>query len=404
MTNDKKWLSVVGIGEDGLSGLSAIARFLVERAEVIFGGSRHLAMLPPDERQKITWSSPISVSVKEILRRRGQAVCVLASGDPMCFGVGVTLAREIPMSEMTVVPAPSAFSLACARLGWPLAEVETLSLCGRSPALLQAFIYPGARLLILSQNGQTPAVVADILTKRGFGGSKIIVLERMGGSKERIVEGTAASWTKTELADLNTVAVECIADASVVPLSRLAGLPDDVYQHDGQLTKRQMRAITLSALAPLPGQLLWDVGAGCGSIAIEWMRSHPRCRAIAIEQNPTRLQYIAANAAALGTPDLQIVAGKAPAALFNLPQPDAIFVGGGATSENLFETCWDALRPGGRFVANAVTLSSEYKLLQWHKQKGGDLIRVAVQQAAPIGGFLGWKPMVPVTQWIAVKN
>ncbi|NEQ19627.1 MAG: precorrin-6y C5,15-methyltransferase (decarboxylating) subunit CbiE [Microcoleus sp. SIO2G3] len=399
-----KWLSVVGIGEDGLSGLSMIACSLVERAEAIVGGKRHLAMLPPDDpREKIIWASPISNSIEEILRRRGRSVCVLASGDPMCFGIGVTLTRKIPISEMTIIPAPSSFSLACARLGWSLTEVETLSLNGRPPALIQAAIYPKARLLILSEGKETPAIVADILTKRGFSGSKITVLEHMGGSQERIIEGTAASWTTTELADLNTIAVECIADAGVVPLPRLPGLPDDAYHHDGQLTKREVRAITLSALAPIPGQLLWDVGAGCGSIGIEWMRSHPRCRAIAIEQNSTRLQYIADNAAALGTPYLQIVAGKAPAALKNLPQPDAIFVGGGATAEGLFEVCWEPLRPGGRFVANAVTVESEQKLLQWHNQVGGELIRVAVQRAAPIGGFLGWKPMVPVTQWVVVK-
>ncbi|MBW4499568.1 MAG: precorrin-6y C5,15-methyltransferase (decarboxylating) subunit CbiE [Scytonema hyalinum WJT4-NPBG1] len=399
-----KWLSVVGIGEDGLSGLSAIARSLVERAEAIVGGKRHLAMLPSDDpREKLIWTSPISDSIEEILRRRDQSVCVLASGDPMCFGIGVTLTRKIPISEMTIIPAPSSFSLACARLGWSLTEVETLSLNGRPPAVIQATIYPKARLLILSEGKETPAIVADILTKRGFSDSKITVLEHMGGSQERIIEGTAASWTTTELADLNTIAVECIADAGVVPLPRLAGLPDDAYHHDGQLTKREVRAITLSALAPTPGQLLWDVGAGCGSIGIEWMRSHPRCRAIAIEQNSTRLQYIADNAAALGTPYLQIVAGKAPAALKDLPQPDAIFVGGGATTEGLFEVCWEALRPGGRFVANAVTVESEQKLLQWHNQVGGELIRVAVQRAAPIGGFLGWKPMVPVTQWVVVK-
>ena len=408
----QKWLSVVGIGEDGLSGLSAfasggalpIARSLVERAQVLVGGKRHLAMLPPDDsREKLLWTSPISHSIEEILRRRGQSVCVLASGDPMCFGIGVTLSRHIPISEMTIIPAPSSFSLACARLGWSLTEVETLSLNARPPALIQAAIYPGARLLILSEGKETPAIVAEILTKRGFSDSKITVLEHMGGSHERIIAGTAASWTTTELADLNTIAVECIGDAGVIPLPRLAGLPDDAYHHDGQLTKREVRAITLSALAPTPGQLLWDVGAGCGSIGIEWMRSHSRCRAIAIEQNSTRLQYIADNAAALGTPNLQIIAGKAPAALKDLPQPDAIFIGGGATAEGLFEVCWEALPSGGRFVANAVTVESEQKLLQWHNQVGGELIRVAVQRAAPIGGFLGWKPMVPVTQWVVRK-
>lgn len=399
-----KWLSVVGIGEDGLSGLSVFVSSLVERAEVIVGGKRHLAMLPPDDpREKIIWASPISVSVDEIVRRRGQSVCVLASGDPMCFGIGVTLIRQIPISEMTIIPAPSSFSLACARLGWSLTDVEILSLNGRPPGLIQAAIYPKARLLILSEGKETPAIVAKILTKSGFSGSKITVLEHMGGSQERMIAGTAASWTITEVADLNTIAVECIADAGVIPLPRLAGLPDDAYHHDGQLTKREVRAITLSALAPMPGQLLWDVGAGCGSIGIEWMRSHPRCRAIAIEQNSTRLQYIVDNAAALGTPNLQIIAAKAPAGLKDLPQPDAIFIGGGATTENLFEVCWEALRLGGRFVANAVTVESEQKLLQWHNQVGGELTRVAVQRAAPIGGFLGWKPMVPVTQWVVMK-
>jgi precorrin-6Y C5,15-methyltransferase (decarboxylating) len=398
-----KWLSVVGIGEDGLSELSAVARSLVERAEVVFGGKRHLAMLCDEPQEKISWSVPITASVDEILQRRGKSVCVLASGDPMCFGIGVTLTRKIPVSEMTIIPAPSSFSLACARLGWPLTEVETLSLNGRPIALIQTAIYPQARLLILSQGKETPAIVADILTKRGFGSSKITVLERMGGSEERIISGTAASWAITDLADLNTIAVECNADKGIVPLPRLSGLPDDAYHHDGQLTKREVRAITLSSLAPTPGQLLWDVGAGCGSIGIEWMRSHPRCRAIAIEQNSTRVQYIADNATALGTPELQIIAGSSPIVLKDLPQPDAIFIGGGATTEGVFEVCWEALREGGRLVANAVTIESEQKLLQWHNLVGGELTRIAVQRVAPIGGFLGWKPMVPVTQWMAHK-
>lgn len=401
----QKWLSIIGIGEDGLEGISQIARSLIDRAEVIVGGKRHLAMLREDDsREKIIWSSPISISIDEILQRRGQLVCVLASLDPMCFGIGVTLLRHVPINEMIIVSAPSSFSLACARLGWALTEVETLSLNARPPAIIQAFIYPGAKLLILSEGEQTPAIVADILTKRGYGNSKITVLERMGGSQERIVTSTAASWNITDIAALNTIAVECVADAGVIPLSRLAGLPDDAYQHDGQLTKREVRAITLAALASIPGQLLWDVGAGCGSIGIEWMRTHPRCQAIAIEQNPARIQYIIDNANALGTPFLQIIQGKASDVLADLPTPDAIFIGGGATSAGIFDKCWLALRPGGRLVANAVTVESEQKLLQWHQQVGGELIRVAVQRAAPIGGFLGWKPMVPVTQWVAIKE
>ena len=400
----QKWLSIVGIGEDGLAGVSPIARALIDHAEVLVGGARHLAMLPPDDaRENLTWTSPIATSIEALIRRRGRPVCVLASGDPMCYGIGVTLTRHLSVAEMTIVPAPSAFSLACARLGWSLTEVETLSLCGRDPALLHAVCYPGARLLVLSAGPQTPAIVAERLTQRGFGQSRITILERMGGAHERRVEGTAVSWDAVDVADLHTIAITCIAAPGVAGWSRLAGLPDTAYHHDGQLTKREVRAMTLAALAPVPGQLLWDVGAGCGSIGIEWMRSDARCRAIAIEPHPARLQYIADNAVALGTPNLTIVAGEAPAALQDLPPPDAVFIGGGLTTGNLLATCWQALRAGGRLVANAVTVESEQTLLQWHGQCGGELTRIAIQRAAPIGKFVGWKAMVPVTQWAAVK-
>ncbi|BAY88939.1 MULTISPECIES: bifunctional cobalt-precorrin-7 (C(5))-methyltransferase/cobalt-precorrin-6B (C(15))-methyltransferase [unclassified Tolypothrix] len=400
-----KWLAIVGIGEDGLPGLSAIARSLVDRAEIIVGGDRHLAMLPSnDQRQKITWASPISNSVAEIIQHRGQVVCVLASGDPMCYGIGVTLTKQIPLSEITIIPAPSAFSLACGRLGWSLTEVETISLCGRPPALIQSYIYSGARLLILSAGKDTPGIVAKILTQRGYGDSKITVLERMGGTQERIVESTAASWNETDIAALNAIAVDCVADSGVLSLPRIPGLPDNAYHHDGQLTKHEVRAITLATLAPIPGELLWDVGAGCGSISIEWMRTHPRCRAIAIEQNSTRLQYIADNAAALGVPSLQIIAGKAPNSLQDLPQPDAIFIGGGVTADNLFDICWSVLKPGGRLVANVVTIEGEQTLFKWYEKVGGNFTRIAIQRAEPIGKFLGWRGMAPVTQWIAIKS
>jgi precorrin-6Y C5,15-methyltransferase (decarboxylating) len=401
----QKWLSIIGVGEDGLQGLSTIARFLIEQAEVIVGGDRHLAMLPADDqRQKIAWKSPFSASVEEIIQRRGEHICILASGDPMCYGVGVTLTEYIPISEMTIIPAPSAFSLACSRLGWSLTEVETLSLCGRPPSLLHSYIYPGARLLILSAGKDTPNIVAKILTERGFSGSKITVLERMGGIQERIVEGIAASWNETEIAALNAIALHCIADPGVTPLSRIPGLPDHAYNHDGQLTKREVRAVTLSTLAPTPGELLWDIGAGCGSISIEWMRTDPRCQAIAIEQNSTRLRYITHNAASLGVPNLQIIAGKAPNSLQDLPTPDAIFIGGGVTAESLFDICWSALRPGGRLVANVVTIEGEQTLFQWYEKVGGNFTRIAIQRAEPIGKFLGWRAMTPVTQWIAVKE
>jgi precorrin-6B C5,15-methyltransferase / cobalt-precorrin-6B C5,C15-methyltransferase len=406
-----KWLSIIGIGEDGIPGLSAIPRSrfaialsLLNQATIIVGGQRHLAMLPPnDNREKITWKSPFSASVAEIIQRRGQAICVLASGDPMCYGVGATITKHIPISEITIIPAPSAFSLACSRLGWSLPEVETLSLCGRPVSLLQSYIYPGAKLLILSSGQETPGIVAELLTNRGYGGSKITVLERMGGIHERILEGIAAFWQETEIAALNTIAVDCIADVGVMPLSRFPGLPDSAFHHDGQLTKREVRAITLSSLAPLPGELLWDIGAGCGSISIEWMRSNFRCRAIALEQNETRINYIVDNAAALGTPNLQIITGKAPEIIHNLPTPDAIFIGGGVTAPGLFDICWNALRPGGRMVANVVTLEGEQTLFQWYEKVGGNFTRISIQRAEPIGKFLGWKGMSQVTQWVAVK-
>ncbi len=400
----QKWLSVVGMGEDGWAGLSPIARTLIEQAELLVGGERHLAMLPGDDRERWVWVSPIATSIEKILTRRGQAVCVLASGDPLCYGIGTTLLRHIPIEEMVIAPAQSAFSLACARLGWALPEVETLSLCGRDPNLLHAVLYPTAKLLILSADRQTPALVAEKLTQAGYGHSSLVVLERMGGSQERLVSGVAAEWQFTDLADLNTIAVTCVADPGIRAYSRQAGLPDTAYHHDGQLTKREVRAVTLAALAPLPGQLLWDVGAGCGSIGIEWMRSHPRCRAIAIEQHSQRLRSIAENAVALGVPHLQIVAGSAPEALDNLPQPNTIFIGGGLTAPNVLEICWNALPIGGKLVANAVTIESEQLVFNWQAKVGGELTRIAIQRAEPIGKFLGWKALSPITQWVVVKD
>ncbi len=402
---DKKWLSVVGIGETGLVGLSQSARGLIDQATILVGGQRHLAMLDPNDlRERIVWSSPIAASIEQILKYQGTPVCILASGDPLCYGIGVTLLRYISIEQMTIIPAPSTFSLACAKLGWSLTEVETLSLCGRSPDFLAAILAPGAKLLILSAGAQTPQIVADLLTQRGYGDSRMTVLEHLGGTAEATISGIARSWSKTDVAALNAIAVECVVESGTTPLNRLAGLPDSAYHHDGQLTKREVRAITLAALAPMPGELLWDVGAGCGSIGIEWLRSHPRCQAIAIEQHAHRLQFITDNMAALGTPHLQLVQGKAPAALHDLPTPDAIFIGGGTTAAGLFDTCWTALRSGGRLVANAVTVESEVQLLQWQQQVGGELTRIAIQRTQPIGNFLGWKPLIPVTQLVIVKH
>jgi precorrin-6Y C5,15-methyltransferase (decarboxylating) len=393
------WLSVVGIGEDGLDGVSKAGRRLIDAADLLAGGQRHLALIPDDGRDRLPWPSPFSVGLERLLSHRGRRICVLASGDPMSYGIGATLARRIPPAEMIVVPAPGAFDLACARMGWARAEVETLTLHGRPLALLHAYLQPGARLLILSENGTTPAAVAGVLASRGYGQSRITVLERMGGPLER-----RRDWNEPDIAGLNTLAVECIADPSAPLLPRSPGLPDEAFHHDGQLTKREVRAATLAALAPVPGQLLWDVGAGCGSIAIEWMRHHPACRAVAIEPRRDRLALIAANSESLGCPHLTIVEGKAPAALEGLPPPDAVFIGGGVSAPGVFETCWQALRPGGRLVANAVTIEGEQTLTSAYAKLGGSLTRIAISRAEPIGPFSGWRPLMPVTQLALLKT
>ncbi|WP_373542501.1 precorrin-6y C5,15-methyltransferase (decarboxylating) subunit CbiE [Chamaesiphon sp.] len=403
MVEVAKWLSIIGIGDAGLGELSTFARGFIDRASLIVGGKRHLAMLDDSLPTRIAWTSPIASTIDTILAHRGTPVCILASGDPLCYGIGVTMLAHVPISEVTIIPAPSTFSLMCARLGWSLTAVETVSLCGRDPDFVTALLTPHTKILILSAGADTPQIVAELVTRRGYGDSRLTVLEHLGGEWERIYSDIARSWSRTDVAALNAIAIECQLDANTTPLNRLPGLPDSAYHHDGQLTKREVRAITLAALAPLPGELLWDVGAGCGSIGIEWLRSHPCCRAIAIEQHTQRLQFIADNMSALGTPHLQLVCGTAPAALADLPTPDAIFIGGGVTVPGLVDACWTALRSGGRLVANAVTIESELQLLQWHQQVGGELTRIAIQRTQSIGGFLGWKPLNPITQLVVVK-
>jgi precorrin-6Y C5,15-methyltransferase (decarboxylating) len=399
----KPWLSVVGMGADGLDGISAVAREIIASAEVLVGGERHLAMAGNRVAERLAWARPLGDTVDAIAARRGKRVVVLATGDPMWFGIGTTLARRFARDEMIILPHIGAFSLAASRMGWSLADAATITLHGRPLDLLALHLAPQARLLILSENGQTPAQVAAFLRDRFWGPSEIAVLENLGSDAERRIDGTAASWNAGPCADLNTLAVRCIAGTDARPLSRLAGLPDDAFAHDGQLTKREVRAATLAALSPLPGQLLWDVGAGCGSISIEWMRSAHGTRAIAVERNADRRAVIARNAAALGVPGLRIVTGTAPDALAGLEAPDAIFVGGGASAQGLLDACWAALKPGGRFVANAVTVEGETALAGCRARLGGDLVRIAVSRAEPVGSMQGWRAMMPVTQWSAAK-
>ncbi|WP_406299211.1 precorrin-6y C5,15-methyltransferase (decarboxylating) subunit CbiE [Embleya sp. NBC_00888] len=401
---------VVGIGDDGWDGLSCAAREMVAAAEVLVGGARHLALVPDTAAERVEWPSPFTVRfVAESAAHR--RVCVLASGDPMFFGVGATLVRELGAARVTVLPAPSSASLACARLGWSVQGVPVVSAVGRPPATLAVELARAARILVLSADGLTPGRVAVLLRERGFGTSKVTVLEHLGGPAESVWQGSAdalAAAPERRFADLNVVAVEC---GDGPGRSRVPGLPDDVYAHDGQLTKREIRAVTLAALGPLPGEVLWDVGAGSGSIGIEWMRAHPTCRAIGFETREDRAERARSNAVALGVPGLRIVVGRAPEVLaedvglaeFAGVAPDAVFIGGGLTVPGVVERCWAALRPGGRLVANAVVAETEAELLRHRAAYGGELTRVQITRSAPVGRFTGWRPAMPVTQWVAVK-
>jgi len=395
------WLSIVGVGDDGLAGLAPAARPLFDGAEILVGGARHLAMVPDDGREKIEWPSPLLAIVERLRGLRGRKVCVLASGDPQWFGIGSTLGRAFSPEEMRIVPGQSAFSLAASRLAWPIDDVCCMTLHGRPVELLRTALHPGARILALAHDRTTPAIVADLLANAGFGHSTLTVLEHMGGPDEKVFADRAETWSY-EGADFHTIAIECASRPTDGWWSRVPGLPDDAFIHDGKLTKREVRAATLSKLMPAPRALLWDVGVGCGSIAIEWMRASKNARAIGIDNNPERIAMASENALALGAPGLKLVRGNAPDDLAGLPAPDAVFIGGGL-SDNVFEAVWDALAPGGRLVANAVTLEGEAVLLRLFEEHHGELTRIAVQRAAPVGPFHGWKPIMPVTQWSIVK-
>ena len=399
----KPWLAIVGIGEDGLAGLNAAAHTFIETAEVLVGGERHLALVPSGNAERLIWQRPLSDTIGMIAARRGRRVVVLASGDPLWFGVGAVLARHFPVDEMTILPHPGAFSLAAARLGWAIADCAVLSLHARPIDTLRLHLAPRRRLLLLSEDGTTPRAVAQLLTELGWGPSGLTVFEHLGGPNEAMLCDEARHWGERRVADLNTIALECRAGPEARPLSRLAGLPDDAFEHDGQLTKREVRAMTLAALAPLPGERLWDIGAGCGSIAIEWLRSTEGGDAVAIERNPERAAMIARNAAVLGVPGLSIAVGTAPQAFAGLASPDAVFIGGGIADPELLTAAWDVLRPGGRLVANVVSLAGERVLLDWQGRHRGGLTRIAISHAAPLGMQEAWRPQLPVTQLAATK-
>ncbi|MFI7232063.1 precorrin-6y C5,15-methyltransferase (decarboxylating) subunit CbiE [Nonomuraea angiospora] len=400
-------ITVVGIGADGWDGLSPDARRALEAAEVLMGGRRQLGLVPAPAAERVAWPSPLLPALPSLMEAyAGREVCVLASGDPLFYGIGSTLVRMLGAASVRVVPHVSSLSLACARLGWPVEQVDVVSLVGRPPAALNAAILPGRRLVVLGAGRDSPSLVAGLATGLGYGPSPMTVLSDLGADSESALTGTAETWAAREAdpSPLNVIALECVPGPGAEPLARVPGLPDAAFEHDGQLTKREVRAVSLSRLAPLPGETLWDVGAGAGSIAIEWMRSHPACAAVAIESRADRAAAVARNADRLGVPALRVVEGRAPAALKGLPAPDAVFVGGGLTVPGLLETCWAALRPGGRLVANAVTLESESVMAQWYARLGGDLVRLAVQRASPVGSFTGWRAAMPVTVWSVTRK
>lgn len=399
-----RWLAIIGIGEDGVAGLSAAARRLIASAELVVGGTRHLALAGDLVRGKrLAWPSPLHEAFPRIIERRGRPVAVLATGDPFQFGIGSVLAKHVAEDELLCLPQPSAFSLAAGRLAWALQDCATLSLHGRALGGLIRHLHPGARILALTWDGTTPGQVATLLKERGLGGSRMTVLEAMGGPRERTTRILAHDWRDFDIDPLNTVALEIVADPGARVPALAPGLDDSLFEHDGQLTKREIRAVTLSALAPRRGELLWDIGLGAGSIAIEWLLVNPSLRAIGIEQREDRAARAARNAVVLGASDLEIIAGTAPEALAGLAPPDAVFIGGGLTQAGVLDAAWSALKPGGRLVANAVTLESEAMLAQLFAQLGGDLIRLALARADPVGGMHGWRPAMPVTQWRVVK-
>ena len=396
------WLHIVGIGEDGFDGLTPATRAVVEAAEVIIGGERHHALAANISAERLAWPSPFNAMVETIEGLRGKRAVVLVTGDPLWFSVGARIGRAMDPAEIVYHPQLSAFQLAAARMGWSLADIETLTVHGRPVEQMIAFIQPDVRLLVLTTGVETPAQIAKFLSERGFGKSKMTVLAAMGGKDELRFDGTADAW-QHEVPAFNTLAVECIAAPDAALLPRVPGLADALFQSDGTMTKQEIRAATLAKLMPMRGALLWDIGCGSGSVAIEWMRAARYARAIGIEPRADRRAMAGANAMALGAPKLELVDGMVPDALGGLPAPDAIFIGGGL-SRATFDEAWAALRPLGRLVANAVTLESEAELMALHAEFGGELVRISVCRAEPVGRLTGWRPSMPVTQWSLVKR
>lgn len=395
---------VVGIGVDGYEGLASAARTAIDGAGVVIGGARQLELLPDSVKaERVVWPTPLRPAVQKLVEaHRDRGLVVLGSGDPMHHGIGRTLVEELGTLNVKVIPHPGSVSLACARMGWPVESTPVASTLTAPLAGVLRHAGDGRHLLVLNRDAGTPAELAALLTEAGFGGSRITVLSDLGG-RERSLRGFADQADYWSSQAVGSVSISAVEFAGAVALPETQGLPDETFASDGQLTKRHVRAITLSTLAPRPGELLWDIGGGSGSIAIEWLRAHASLRAICVEKDPVRAERVLANSAALGVPTLEVVTGGAPDALAGLPTPDVIFVGGGLTAAGLFDTCWAALPAGGRFVTNAVTLESQALVTRLRAEHGGELVKIDVARSTPVGAFTGWRAAMTVVQWSVEK-
>lgn len=404
------WITIVGVGDDGLAGLTPAVRTLIDTAELLVGGDRHQAMVNDTAAERLTWAGGLDTAMAAMEDWRGRRVVVLATGDPMCYGAGTNLQRRFGADEIAVIPVPGAFSLTCARMRWSVPDTELVTVHGRPVESVNLHVQAGARLVIFSRDGDSPRQVVDLLVDRGFGPSAVTVFEHLGGPAERRLDGVAGTWTHDRCADLNTVAVECRPGPDAQDLPLVPGLPDEAFHNDGQLTKREVRALTVPALVPRAGAVLWDVGGGAGSVGIEWLRAAPRRKAHAVgrgeakcvtfERNPARCSFIARNAAFLGVPNLHIVAGEAPAAFADADgDPDVVFVGGGLAEPGLLEACWERLPSGGRLVANGVTVEATERLLAFRDRVGGTFVRIAIDREQPVGEYRALKPLAPVLQF-----
>lgn len=359
------------------------------------GSARHLALLGDHKARLVPWPVPFADGIPLLLAARGQQVVMLASGDPFCFGAGSSLMPHLAPGEWVAHPAPSAFSLAAARLGWAVQDMACLALHAAPLTQLRPHLTPGRHIVALLRDGGAVAQVAAYLTHMGFGASTLHVLEALGGPRERVRTSRADAMDLANVVHPVAMGIACAGYGGVLPCA--SGIADDWFDHDGQISKRPVRALALSALAPRPGEMLWDIGAGSGSIGIEWLLAHPANRAIALEADPVRAARIRTNAAGLGVDRIHVMTGRAPELL---PQgvPDAIFIGGGL-SDALLEALWARSPIGTRLVAHAVTLESEALLAHWHGARGGQLLRIELAQAAPIGSRRGWRASYPLVQW-----